>query len=336
MVEALRSKGYVSDILRKKHNISRNVAILAKAISAHAEQAVNLIEQGLSSQEEVSFLPLYYSMLNLAKVHIIVNGHIDKLQKQKYHGVTTIGKGSVSRDLLSSKIGLKKNGVIPLFYNSITGESLPITRGARTLVIKMDDIYPYIPGISFELLLAYGIKNKYVPIFNGVFLKGDANRYHLSVYSPEQLNLRETKLLKGFKFYRKHENELKPNAYKAKTIYEYKTGSVTGDMKNSRDVLIRRHLRRFLMSVDHHRSDDGLYMNTPKSRKRLLFPIEIPVLLAFYHMSDIVRYNPEHLIKLRDSKDWGILLPLIRQGTISYVESIISEVHRQNIVLTQV
>ena len=60
--------------------------------------------------------------------------------------------------------------------------------------------------------------------------------------------------------------------------------------------------------------DNFLYAYVPVSRESLLLPEEFPILCAFYHLSNIVRYNPSALNMLMDSKYWPVILALQSHG----------------------
>ena len=73
-ISGLNSIGYNSDILMEFHNFKNNKEIKesAKLISLFSNNAVGLIEQAYAGPSEMSFLPLYYSILNLSKIYIII------------------------------------------------------------------------------------------------------------------------------------------------------------------------------------------------------------------------------------------------------------------------
>lgn len=72
---------------------------------------------------------------------------------------------------------------------------------------------------------------------------------------------------------------------------------------------VRAGLRTYLLYSD---SDGKPY--TPVSARSLLLPEEIPIALAFFHLSSVVRYKPEFLSKLRDSRYWPVLAALRYHG----------------------
>src|SRR5689334_7450317 len=102
-IRGLRSVGYTSDILRNIHGfIDKNrIKHSAQAISAYVDTAVQLLNQGQSSSTELSYLPIYYAMLNLAKAVTIFSGHMKELSMNKYHGATWGSSGKRVQTLLT-------------------------------------------------------------------------------------------------------------------------------------------------------------------------------------------------------------------------------------------
>ena len=69
----LRSHDYTADILRTRHGITdaEKIQNCTKAIASHAESAMDLLDQAFTGTPRTSYLPLYYSMLNLANYHTV-------------------------------------------------------------------------------------------------------------------------------------------------------------------------------------------------------------------------------------------------------------------------
>jgi len=57
---------------------------------------------------------------------------------------------------------------------------------------------------------------------------------------------------------------------------------------------------------------------TPISGRSIVFNEETNIMLAYFHLSNVVRYNPEHLYKIMDSKYWVILLGLRKHGFLRF------------------
>ena len=111
-ISGLNSLGYTSDILAKVHNIApaQTVRQGAQAVSQFASTAVGLLEQAFSGPSNISFLPLYYSILNLSKIYIIAAGKYDGLSSNRHHGASYNPVGKSSHDLLTEEIKILTKG----------------------------------------------------------------------------------------------------------------------------------------------------------------------------------------------------------------------------------
>ncbi len=92
-IAGLRSVGFVSDLLRERHQFrtARATTRAAKAISAHADVAVQFLDQGFAATSEIAFLPVFYALSNLAKITITMSGHLNLLEQERWHGATWAG-----------------------------------------------------------------------------------------------------------------------------------------------------------------------------------------------------------------------------------------------------
>ena len=61
------------------------------------------------------------------------------------------------------------------------------------------------------------------------------------------------------------------------------------------------------------------YQLVPVAGGKLLLPEELPLICAFYHMSSVVRYDPDTLTKLMGSRCWPMLLALRKHGTYRFL-----------------
>jgi hypothetical protein len=327
----LRSKGLVADLLKETHGFSdRNkIRRASNAVATHAENAVNLLGQGFSGLPDVSFLPIYYALLNIAKIYVILRDRQSELENQRWHGASYNPKSS--RDLLTEEIKLYSKGAIPLYLNTITNQTFTAKR--NQISIKMKDIYPFIRSISHEFSESYKREELYYPIT--INLEGDDKmgyRLKASITAKthlRNLNKRYIKVLNGFNLIPKFRKKKKKTIINATGINSYATRFINDSKEKARHQLVTKYLRRYLLSA-------GVINNlpiaiTPISDKRLIFPEELPILLAFHHMSNVVRYNPEKLEQLKDSKTWTLLLTLIRHGTLSFLELSWSAIQQKHI-----
>ena len=137
-IKMLKSSGVTSDILREKHGFTNASEIkkTSKLISLHVENAIGLAEQAFDGPAESSYLSLYYSTLNLSKVHLLFLGKRIELQSNKWHGAR-YEENQMKKLFLNEEIKISNRGTIPLIYNSVLNKSIP--RDGYTL--KLSELY---------------------------------------------------------------------------------------------------------------------------------------------------------------------------------------------------
>jgi hypothetical protein len=152
----LCAKDYLAHLLQRAHGLSAKEArARALLIIPHVRIAISYIRQSLDGPSEISFLPAYYAILNLMKVYVLLGPRHADLPKHRWHGATYDVHGKDSQSVLTEIITLKKGGVFPLFYQTITGKSLT----TKNLRLQMKDILPYVSGVTHEYELATGFKS---------------------------------------------------------------------------------------------------------------------------------------------------------------------------------
>jgi hypothetical protein len=298
-VKGLKSNSVCSDLLRTKHSISdrRTNKTCTISVANHASMAISLFEEGLSCPEETSFISLYYGMLNLSKCCVIASGGIQDLQGQRWHGVSYRTGGNMPRDFLNDSVELRKKGALALYYQTLTG----VTWG-RDRKIPMSCFYPHIAGIGHEFSSAYGIKQQ----LQSCNLEEKIVQGKISLQLRLDNNLvignrgkRSLPLSKGFR--------------KIDSLV-YQTKFQSGPDAKSK---ILSGVRRYLL---YSFVQGGMAITvTPVSSIHLLLPEEIPILMAFFHLSNISRYNPEYIARIQDSIAWPMLLALRRHASLRFL-----------------
>lgn len=302
-IQRLRSRTYTSDLLNSVHGMSTPQAVdgATKAIKVHIDSAIALLEQSFASNPQVSYLPTYYAMASLAKIMIISKGYQQHLEQQRRHGASWSGIASNPRNLLGDHITLMKDGVIPLIYKSISGTQLPLdSKNKRKIYLK--DVYGHIVDINHEYL---ELTKQNPPLESiTVSLEQDNHKYFVKVLLHPLLN----------------RGALPRSRYKIvqglHRVGQTRFESVRGTKE---DVLSA--FPRYLIydaSLPNEPISRALTL-TPVSASRLLLPEEIPLYLAFYHLSNVVRYDPERLYKFFDGEEVSLLLALSKHGIYRFL-----------------
>lgn len=305
-IRGLRSKGLTTNILKEIHGIrgARDIERRSVAISAHAEAAAGLLEQGFSGPIETSFLPLYYGLLNLSKIYIICSNQFSLLAGIRHHGATSEPRrGNPTRNFLKDTVVVKPKGTIPIFYKTVTGINL-----SRENRIKLYEIYPFIQDISYEYSQLHDVK---FPLqYCELESKKDGANGHkilltLKAPQPQPRNSNHSGCNQFLKEFDKVENN------------KYQTEIIRGDFEEVEKQL-KSNIKRFLL-YEQLVLPGKIVTLLPISGKRVLLPEELPILLAFFHLSNVVRYNPELLLQLKNSPEWGMIQTLRRHGAFRFM-----------------
>ena len=310
-IAGLNSAEYVSDLLATVHNVrgASQIRQATKAVSLFARSALGLLEQAYSGATEYSFLPLYYAILNLSKIYLVANHRLDDLAKNKWHGATYNPQSKASHDLLTEQISLKVAGVFPMFYETLTGSRW--THNKKTLQIK--EFIPYLRGASFEYSRAYKEESPFQ--FGRIMVEGQTGepgfRLTATLTPSPHPNANSIRHLKSITGLRADPNA--PNTFRSQFVV---ADSIEDAMQK-----LTPGIRRFLLYESRinflSRSPQGAIM--PISNRQLLMVEEIPIWLTFFYLSNIVRYNPEFIDKLKDSKAWPILLALSKHCVLRFL-----------------
>lgn len=322
-IGGLRSQGYVSDILRTIHGFTvlADIESSAKSISTHADNSLGLIQQGFAGSPEISFLPLYYSILNLSMIYVIVAGNGAKLQKERHHGANYPIRPLT--DLMGEQIVVTGKGSLSLLYEALTRKKITATK------ITLGEVYPYISPIAYEYAFASGqssgLQTLYVKLIgdpkNGFVLRCD-----LSPSTHSHANdLSFLQALEGF---------AQSHPQRSNVLTTPRVVAQTRDIAMEQ---LKKHLKRYLFYYPiYHPLISELRCETPLSDRSLLLPEELPIWLAFFHLSNVVRYRPERLSELRDSKYWAMLLVLERHGLFRFLLLFWSYLHQTTFTMSRV
>jgi hypothetical protein len=284
----LKSREFLADLLFNSCFVP-NIAegrTRALQIIPYIECAIDYLEQSLDGKRGLSYLTGYYGILSILKVYILTGKYHSDLRKNHHHGASYKGLEKDSRSILTEYITIKEFGAIPLFYRTITGEVLP-----KNLKVKIGDILPYLPGVSYEYELASGRKNMIAHL--GFANEHVGTKLHLvaKLQSPDVVNGKKVTLnqLRVLRQFKKHPLD-------SKTF----VGPVVTPADNF-SMNIYKSLNNHLA----FRSKTSIQCAI--SSRRTQIPQELPTVIFFYYMSNVVRYKPTFFQDLRNSKFWPLI-----------------------------
>jgi hypothetical protein len=279
-------------------------------IAPHAKSAVLFTRQALDGPHEVAFLPAYYAILNLLKIYILFGAHHAELNANRWHGATYDGYGKNSQSLLTEEIVLKSGGTIPLFYRTVTGTSF----GSKARRIRMGDLYPYIANVSAEWQAAGVSRAGLVAVRFAIVNQNNREVVAARLFTLDAATLPASGVgpIKGFA------RDGATNLYTSK-----KNAPAGGSIEE-------RVLGGINSSLLYYPHGEAALMPIATGGMRL--PEELPITLAFFHLGSVVRYKPEFLAQLRDSRYWPVVSALRVHGLFKMLVLTLSFVRRETVL----
>jgi len=314
-IEGLRSGKYLEDLIGDlhQHKITDRPRPLASRIVPLVEVALSYINQAAKGPTEVAFLPQYYAMLNLAKIYVMLGHHrhdLEQVKSHRRHGITYDPTGNDQLRLDTQKVTLRRDGVLGLFYRTLTGENWV----SRATTLTMANVYPFIDQIAADYQFVTGKSAKVVKVVFAPERESDFYRL-LCVHQkaspplPSEDNLNFYSALKGGHWL------LSGGSFV--TSHHVETEE---DVEQLIDCCVRRELL-------HHGGEENsplggapvAWSGMPLARGFPSMVEEFPILIAFFYQASLARYKPDFLYRQQNSKFWPLLVALRRHATYTFL-----------------
>ena len=307
----LTAKEYLINLIRRVHHVPiKQAATRATNIIPHVRLAVDYIRQSLEGPPDISFLPAYYAMLNLMKVYVLLGPHFASLATSRWHGASYDVNGKDSHSVLTEIVTVRKTGVLPLFYETITHKPL----AAKPIRIRIGDILPYVAGVGHEYELATNSPAQLCALSLSYEQQQSTTRPVLSIYHPPTIGVVPVNRLRMLRSFRTLAGR-PPNVYIGEPIVD-----LTKKEQETRNQINAYLIYRVLQQNPV----------VPISSRKMELPEEWPIVVLFFYMASIVRYRPEFLEGLRDSKFWPIIASARIHSFYAFLMAFWSFMQQQN------
>jgi hypothetical protein len=306
----LCAREYLIELLKNTHGLGISVAkVRADQIVPHVRIAVAYIRQSLDGPDDLSFLPAYYAILNLMKVYVLLGPRHADLKNNRLHGVTYFVGGKDSHTILTEEIRLLRKGVLPLFYETVTGNPLP----GGSLKLKIRDFLKYVAGVWFEYSLATKDPVPFCVLGFGTGIHQGELRHQAVIPSQRpDIQVRGNVLcLRNFR-----RDATNPFLYVGPRVIK----------QQNLEIELRSLMHRCLL----YRIEPMATYAALGNYKSVEFPQELPSALLFFYMSSIVRYKPEFFNRLKDSKFWPVVSSARLHSFLDFLLTFWSFAHKRN------
>lgn len=319
LLTGLTSQGVVGDVLRERHGVknAKENRRSRRAVVDFVRQGLEFTEQARSGPSIASFLPLYYAFLQFAKAVIVADGGSNSVSDKEWHGLSYAQERS-SKSLDSEVVKIWA-GVFEKYYRVLTRNELPQRSGRKPWsasakppkhVMSMRDVYPYIQDASFEYRQARDSSREHFDSITLLKRVGEDGLTKVSLirYPPRTssgADGRASPLLAAFRGPEGPKRLVLPAGMEAQDCLP------TYLLYNS----LSRPFGRNEWEIDDIPLGNVVVdLRIPLWNGRIQYPEEIPLFVAFYHLSSIVRYKPRFVSQVCDSAYLPFLLALERHS----------------------
>ncbi len=312
LISGLTSLDYLSTIIcgKRPRMAKENAAILGNKIIPYIRVSLEYIDQAKMGPPNLAFLPYYYAILNLMKAYILLSYYRNEFHKNSlHHGIIFDRTNTDLKSLLKHSITIKNNGVLPLFYRTLTGQFFPNNQS-----VLLGNLLNKIVNIEAEYGMATKLNNPLchcdyrIVQHDGkclVFITMNDGRFKKKPRVLIDFTIMDNK----------------------KNIYQSVPISIkTVNMQNRiRSQLITSQLYRIKRPVEDTRYRNQILV--PYNFSHYQVPEEFPIACCLYYMSSVVRYRPDYYKKLMDSKYNPMLIALRRHGIFTFLQLFWSYCH---------
>jgi len=263
----------------------------------------------------------------LAKVAIVFDGGLASLAAQRTHGASWSGITRRSQDLLTDHVTLHEKGSLALFYTTITGDAWPSSPqktkaggwiSSKKQKVELKLVYPSIYSIGYEFCEAYGRECDLDRVAVRLARVGNAEKWRVltsfsgsNVAGSHHFTVGMTKSANA-------------SLYQSKPV----SAKTPEEARQKMESKFRWHL------LHHVVGPGGVETYTSRKRGNIQMPQEFAILLAFFHLGNVVRYDPERLGRLVDSRACSMIDAARRHAVLDYVLAIWSFVKRRTVLIS--
>lgn len=318
LLSSLTSEAYFTDIVSRRHALSKtDVKERFRRVRPHLCAAIGYVQQAQAGPAHLAFLPTYYAILDLMKVVILLGPRAGDLPKHRWHGASYDVSKKDSHTVLTEIVTVHRGGALSLFYETLTGSRIP----KKEIDVKMADVYPYIRDIGAEYNLTTGKRGKYGLIQVSLIEYTKHVTPQVLVVPPLGFRSPTLSQVRALRRFRKLPGE--------KGTFRGSPIALGADIEQE----LRKQFLPFLFYNPWRHPVLGDCTIIPYATGKLLMPEELPIVLLFFHMSSVVRYKPEFLERLQQSRHWPILAAARQHCLLRFLTLAWSFVHQQNLEL---
>jgi hypothetical protein len=304
------------------------------AFRASVRQAYNYWEAAKKLNPRSAALLYYYCFLQLSRAYILLHEPTEILGKRPHHGLTV--DLSVSKPFIQQKVSVKPSGIFPLFYkiftdNPIDPQELSIQ---RCLSYCSDISHQYTSGgfglkSIYEARLVMAVNEINKNAWGIIALAGgliNLSKYprastpiakaYQQIELPNQMTNELFNIKGNMHPYYEYLQEINTHPYLGESIIP--EWQIRGTIEDS-----------FKAVLDHtyFLDESSFTIARPyKPRSETWMREAISIYIVMFYLSNVVRYQPDYLDHLLDTKEAWLIEGFIKSSPLTFLRNMIAKI----------
>lgn len=331
--------------LLRKYNISgRGTLDIWKRFRSYIRQADNYWQAASKTTYKSSSLLYYYSFLNLVKAYLLLEN--SRVPHDVHHGLS-FNTGVTSTNLQDNSVTVMtgNNQIFPLYYRKVFSADPP----ARFTIISL---LAYATDISYQFENGRFGRRRVFPFVYRIAIDKNRAKSWLVFTLPSVAPLRYYR--STFRdFFAEFEQVEKPQSvgppfrelfgfksveWSFNDFYQSKPEKEVDFVNNS--ILVGIYIQKlkdilgFWLTPNYYSDQFSGYLSFPKNRRdRSPINEELAIYIVMFFMSEIVRYRPDFLDEIFDSRAAWLLESFVETSPLKFLRAITSRIVKQTIVI---
>ena len=329
--------------------------IKQKNIKKHSPQKIYYMFQGFIRQAKnyyygaqalhyrSSSLLYYYCLLNLTKAYLILHRPSKLVDTEIGHGLKFDVKDN--RAFSKQQIKLRGDGVFSVFYELETGTNLQ-----KDTPLNISNLFSYCFEISGQYELGgFGI-SKVIPCFSGYAINNEDKKCwavigirrfeQIEPYKYELKCLKRT--FEEIHLPRNNSRELFQIHAWEHQYYKFFQNKKPKPWIEGKYLPLKK-INEEIMSafensfcVNYYPSNYDFVISLPLSpRNKIQMNEELAIFCIYYYLGNLVRYKPEYLEKLLNTKSAWLIESFVRTCSLTFLQIIASKILDQELIFTR-
>lgn len=332
--------------LFKRYNIAnKDITRVTKRFRSYIRQSESYWQAASKTSYKSSSLLYYYSFMNLVKAYLVLEN--PGLQPDLYHGLKYSTKdphGTLKKKFIDT--GSDNKSIYAQYYKKVFNSSVP----NRLNIISL---LSYSTEIGYQFLSGKFGPCRIYPFIFRIALDTDRRKSWLIFLLPKEAPLfyykhtfeiffdhfeqtTNPRLLNfGFNalFGLKTQDANQYNYFQSKEINEMDL--LNESIQSGRHVQKLKELLQGRFEYNYYSDNYSGYIVFPKNRKDIyLMNEEIAIYGVMFFMSEIVRYRPDFLDSMFDSKDNWLLESFVETCPLKFLRMMTCRIIRQTLVFS--